>query len=461
MSTPQVKANVKQVKIKSVKQDKAMEKLSIHQAETDHLGQTSSKKLSGQEEVDLQSDTITVNVLPAESDDNSSHYQSGLLNDSQHSDPLEKTLSNQQEEQSPPPTSQLDGCQGRSLPQPHGEGRMSQGGYNDDECGRKQTNKQADIRLYLQKRDKHCMDPVLTTGKWDSRKVEGMPTESKMNMIRRKMSESRKKADRMKAGDLAVVRKQHHPKTYKGQRLLSAKDVVVGEAQDDLEVVVIGSDVSALYPSLDDLEVGIICYDAVMASNIRFQNINYMIAAKYIAINLSEAEPRLSPLYPVLPRRTSRQGVRPGVTSDPEKSTNWSYPKETFTAEQERMIVAKMVQIAVITMMNTHLYEFDGRIFLQQAGGPIGLRATCAVARVVMNHWDSLWLKLIKEQNLTTEENDRYMDDVRVFALALKPGWRWDGDGFYFCGWKGFREKYEGKGGRTARERELGEIIGI
>ena len=35
---------------------------------------------------------------------------------------------------------------------------------------------------------------------------------------------------------------------------------------------------------------------------------------------------------------------------------------------------------------------------------------------------DSLWLKLIKEQNLTTEEKDRYMDDVRVFTLALKPG---------------------------------------
>ena len=92
------------------------------------------------------------------------------------------------------------------------------------------------------------------------------------------------------------------------------------------------------------------------------------------------------------------------------------------------MIVAKMVQIAVITMMNTHLYEFNGVVFLQQAGGPIGLRATCAVARIVMNYWDACWMELLRDQNLTSEEQDRYMDDVRVFMLSLKAGCRWDND---------------------------------
>ena len=87
-----------------------------------------------------------------------------------------------------------------------------------------------------------------------------------------------------------------------------------------------------------------------MDSNIRYQNINLKIAAKYIAINLTEAEARLS-LYPVLSKRTTKQGVRLGVTSDLENNTNWSYPKDSFTEEQKRMIVAKLVQIAVITMM--------------------------------------------------------------------------------------------------------------
>ena len=98
---------------------------------------------------------------------------------------------------------------------------------------------------------------------------------------------------------------------------------------DILEVVVVGADVAALYPSLADLEVGIICHNAVMNTNIKFNNINYRIAAKYVSIYLSETEARLSPMFPILPRRTSKQGVRPGVTSNPDNESSWWYPTDT------------------------------------------------------------------------------------------------------------------------------------
>ena len=200
-------------------------------------------------------------------------------------------------------------------------------------------------------------------------------------------------------------------------------------------VVVVGADVAALVPSLSDLEVGIICQMLRLNTNIKLNNINYKIAAKLVSIHISDSETRLSPTFPILPRRTSKQGVRPGVTSNPDNESSWWYPMDTakFTELQKRMLLAKMIQIAVVTMMNTHLYEFNGKIFLQQAGGPIGLRGTCAVARVVMNHWDTLWIGLLKAEKMTHEEADRYMDDLRVFMLALKMGWRWRENGFYFC----------------------------
>ena len=65
---------------------KLNEKLSIHQVEADQLGKTSSKKFSSQEEANPQP-----------------------------------------EPPNPSPTSQQEECQGRSLPHPQGEGRMSQG----------------------------------------------------------------------------------------------------------------------------------------------------------------------------------------------------------------------------------------------------------------------------------------------------------------------------------------------
>ena len=44
--------------------------------------------------------------------------------------------------------------------------------------------------------------------------------------------------------------------------------------QDEIEMVIVGADVEALYMSLTDLEVALICYDAVMKSKIRFKNVD-------------------------------------------------------------------------------------------------------------------------------------------------------------------------------------------
>ena len=260
-----------------------------------------------------------------------------------------------------------------------------------------------------------------------------------MNMIRRKMTECRRKADKQEQKNITVVRARTSPKTWKGKTLLSARDSKPEDIQEKLIPVVVGADVEALYPSLADLDTALICYNAVMESEIEFLNINYKLATKYIAICLTETELMLSPIAKILPRRTTRSGTRPGVTSLPGNDENWSYPTQEFTKIQRKTIVATMVQIGVLTMMNTHLYEFGGKIFLQKDGGPIGLRATCAVARVVMNFWDAKWMNVMEENQISRDLEDRYMDDIRVILMALKAGWRWLEDGFYW--WEEWQEE--------------------
>ena len=58
-------------------------------------------------------------------------------------------------------------------------------------------------------------------------------------------------------------------------------------------------------------------------------------------------------------------------------------------------------------MMNSRLYMFNSKNYIQQAGGPIGLRATCAVARVVMNYWDKKWKEMIVNNNIKRDLEDR------------------------------------------------------
>ena len=72
-----------------------------------------------------------------------------------------------------------------------------------------------------------------------------------------------------------------------------------------VKIQVVGSDVAALYPSLEAIEV----YNAVMESEVKFSGVNFTEAARMIALTSSEQECRLGPLRRVLPVRRSKNGT--------------------------------------------------------------------------------------------------------------------------------------------------------
>ena len=92
---------------------------------------------------------------------------------------------------------------------------------------------------------------------------------------------------------------------------------------------------------------------------------------------------------------------------------------------------------AVLTLFRTHTNEFGGNYYLQQHGGPIGLRSTCCIARIVMLWWDKQLAEVMARSNLTSEERARYMDDIRIWMMNIRLGWRWqDGDLVYISQWR-------------------------
>ena len=104
----------------------------------------------------------------------------------------------------------------------------------------------------------------------------------KMRMIRNKMAEARRLAD--KHENAVRAKNEKEPiKEWEGEKILYARDVINSMVQDEQEVVVVGADVVALYPNLTDLEVANICYEAVMKSKVKIRNINYRKGLLYIA----------------------------------------------------------------------------------------------------------------------------------------------------------------------------------
>ena len=108
------------------------------------------------------------------------------------------------------------------------------------------------------------------------------------------------------------------------------------------------------------------------------------------------------------------------------------FPNITLTEEEKRKITAEVWRIVTEVMFKNHLYTFGGRTYRQRSGGPIGLRGTCAIARLIMCSWDRDWTTMMEERRVKLWRYMRYMDDARVFMPPIRRGWRWVGGELIF-----------------------------
>ena len=106
---------------------------------------------------------------------------------------------------------------------------------------------------------------------------------------------------------------------------------------------------------------------------------------------------------------------------------------------------------------------FGGEFYRQTSGRPIGLRSTCAVARLVMKVWDDKWLARLDELKIRLEEAIRYIDDGRA-VIWIQDRVEMDkdkvlqemGDGGWRPVWPG--EIQEDPGGHYGRTGGLSEV---
>ena len=185
----------------------------------------------------------------------------------------------------------------------------------------------------------------------------------------------------------------------------------------------------------------------------------------YVAMEFNPTERRLSKLGRILPTRRFKKGSKPCVTGpvamgpNVDDESQWDFPDIELTEAEKRLLLATVVEIGVKTVFRTHLYQFGGKIYHQQSGGPIGLRATGAIARIVMGEWDLKLKKMLAENQISTEEDSRYIDDVRTILHAIKKGWRWTGKQLEFKeSWR--KEEEEINVSETAKTASvLGEMM--
>ena len=249
-------------------------------------------------------------------------------------------------------------------------------------------------------------------------------------------------------------------------RVVDSTEVLPEDLQDyTVPMVIIGSDVVSLYPNLDvDLVVDRI-RDEVLRTDLRFMNVDYLEATRYLVLNWSEEECRMSSLRRVLPHRRGRRGTRPGMRGAGPRGKQrgdqeqWEFRNDIILEEGEKkQILAEVIKLAVLAMFKKHYYSFGGKKYNQKGGGPIGLRGTCAVARVIMQLYDRKWGELLEGLCVKTYGTLRYMDDMRTLLPPFRAGWRWvEGKISYCVKWEREDEKISGL---ERTRRILGGLMG-
>ena len=205
-----------------------------------------------------------------------------------------------------------------------------------------------------------------------------------------------------------------------------------GDLEEMPEIVMIGADVKALFPSIMSRRTGRIVRKALLRSRLKFKGINYKAAAMYVRFEMDHFEIRALGLEKIVPRRRHHKGAEPRIpgrealSGDPEKDEiRWEFPKREATEKEKINLMAACLEIGVRTCFENHVYQFGGRNYLQKSGGPIGMRVTMAAARIVMSDWARTMTDILLKANVRLYMKALYVDDKRSLMPAIEKGTRW------------------------------------
>ena len=105
-------------------------------------------------------------------------------------------------------------------------------------------------------------------------------------------------------------------------------------------------------------------------------------------------------------------------------------PERNPTPGERRQMLALLLEVMILKVMGNHAYSFNGINKLQLEGGPIGLKLSGALAKVVMLSWSRRFRTLTSSALDNFNFFDLYMllfyvDDTMVATEELEPGSRY------------------------------------
>ena len=191
----------------------------------------------------------------------------------------------------------------------------------------------------------------------------------------------------------------------------------------------IGFDAVALYPSMSAKNTARICkeqaVDIMSKGNINVEGLDMRKVTLYVRINKNKTGD-LSKLWGLLPFRKKVGGVEPGMSSkgvkggEPEEQ--WSWPRREPTKQEKIELVGRMIEIGIRVLFENLVYSFGGEDYIQTEGGPIGVRGTGAVAKLVTRDFCMKLKNILERGRVEVKMLKMYVDDGRLVTTGVQRG---------------------------------------
>ena len=165
---------------------------------------------------------------------------------------------------------------------------------------------------------------------------------------------------------------------------------------------------------------------AIIHSGTEIRDENHNLALRYMFIVGGVELLERYGLTKFCPKLIGKRSDKVSLTgTETNKNTRWRDLNFTIHRKDAKKIIGAVIEIGVITAMNTHIYSFNGTMYIQCQGGPIGLHLTAALANLVMCYFDLTLREILKDNMLKVSLSFRFVDDSRFGMCPIKPGWRW------------------------------------
>ena len=103
-------------------------------------------------------------------------------------------------------------------------------------------------------------------------------------------------------------------------------------------------------------------------------------------------------------------------------NNKWIKSKREPNKVEVKKMFAEVIAMITKVLMNHHVYEFAGELYIQEGNGSIGDEATGAISDLLMIWWDRKFKSKLNLLEINNKLLKRYIDDINGLFEAMKPG---------------------------------------